>query len=101
LLPRYRGTPGSTSYKGFLYEYRKEKMDKRLYKLIQNSKTKAFLRNQEVYCEKCFENFGDKYTLDLHHSVIGDPHSDCRTPKSIPLTPQRNFNGAVVWRVTF
>ena len=76
-------------------------MAKRLYKLIQNPKTKAFLRNREVYCEKCFENFGDEQTLNIHRSVIGDPHSDCRTPKSIPLTPQRNFTGAVVWRVTF
>ena len=76
-------------------------MAKKLYKLIQNPKTKEFLRNREVYCEKCFENFGDIYTLDLHRSVIGDPDSDCRNPRGIPLTPQRNFTGAVVWRVTF
>lgn len=77
------------------------KMAKKIYKLIQNPHTKAFLRNREVYCEKCFENFGDEYTLDIHRTVSGDPQSDCIYPKSIPLTPQRNFNGAVVWRVTF
>jgi hypothetical protein len=77
------------------------KMAKKIYKLIQNPKTKGFLRNAEVYCEKCFENFGDEQTLNIHRSIGGDPNSDCIYPKSIPLTPQRNFDGAVVWRVTF
>jgi hypothetical protein len=39
------------------------KMAKKIYKLIQNPKTKGFLRNAEIYCEKCFENFGDEQGL--------------------------------------
>ena len=76
-------------------------MAKRIYKILRNPETGSFLRNKEVYCGRCFENFGDSYTLDLHRTNGGELDSECLPPKSIPLTPQRNFAGAVVWRVTF
>jgi hypothetical protein len=76
-------------------------MAKRTYQINRNPKTGSFLRNKEVYCGRCFENFGDDYTLEMHRSNGGELDSKCLPPKSIPLTPQRNFAGAVVWRVTF
>jgi hypothetical protein len=76
-------------------------MAKRTYQIIRNPKTGSFLRNKEVYCGRCFENFGDDYTLEMHRTNGGELDSKCLPPKSIPLTPQRNFSGAVVWRVTF
>jgi hypothetical protein len=76
-------------------------MAKATYKIIRNPHTGSILRNREVFCGRCFENFGDEYTLNMHRTAGGDLESECLLPKSIPLTPQRNFSGAVVWRVTF
>ena len=76
-------------------------MARRTYQIKQNPKTGSFLRNKEVYCERCFDNFGDIYTLEMHKTNREEPDSECIPPKNIPLTPQRNFSGAVVWRVTF
>ena len=76
-------------------------MAKRIYKIIRNPHTGAFLRNKEVYCDYCFENFGDQFTLNIHRTNGDELDSKCFPPKKIPLTPQRNFSGAVVWRVTF
>ena len=76
-------------------------MAKRTYQINRNPKTGSFLRNKEVYCGRCFENFGDDFSLEMHRSNGGELDSKCLPPKSIPLTPQRNFAGAVVWRVTF
>jgi hypothetical protein len=76
-------------------------MAKRTYKIIRNSHTGSFLRNKEVYCDHCFENFGDQFTMEIHRPDNGNLESKCTPPKKIPLTPQRNFSGAVVWRVTF
>lgn len=76
-------------------------MARRTYKVEQNPKTGSFIRNKEVYCGRCFENFGDIYTLEMHRTNREESDSDCMSPKSIGLTPQRNFSGAVVWRVTF
>lgn len=76
-------------------------MAKLNYKIIRNPQTGSFLRNKEVYCEYCFENFGDQFTMEIHRPDDGNLESKCTPPKRIPLTPQRNFSGAVVWRVTF
>ena len=76
-------------------------MAKLNYKIIRNPQTGSFLRNKEVYCEYCFENFGDQFTLNIHRTNGDELDSKCFPPKKIPLTPQRNFSGAVVWRVTF
>ena len=76
-------------------------MKKRTYKVSQNPKTKSLLRNEEVHCIHCFENFGDLEILAMHMSQGENFECICLSPKSIPLTPQRNFSGAVVWRVTF
>jgi hypothetical protein len=76
-------------------------MAKATYKIIRNPHTGSFLRNREVYCEHCFENFGDQFTLEIHRPNDGNLEGKCFPPKKIPLTPQRNFSGAVVWRVTF
>lgn len=76
-------------------------MAKRTYKITRNPHTGSFLRNKEVYCEHCFENFGDQLTLEIHRPYEGFLENQCFLPKKIPLTPQRNFSGAVVWRVTF
>ena len=76
-------------------------MAKRTYKIIRNPHTGSFLRNKEVYCGRCFENFGDEFTLNMHRTDAGSLESKCLPPKKIPLTPQHNFSGAVVWRVTF
>lgn len=76
-------------------------MAKRTYKITRNPETGSILRNEEVFCGRCFENFGDLTTLAIHRTDGRKLDSECLTPKSIPLTPQRNFSGAVVWRVTF
>jgi hypothetical protein len=76
-------------------------MPKKIYKLIQNPETKRFLRNREVFCPLCFENFGDEFTLNIHRKKVEESKSECINPREIPLTPQKNFDGAVVWRVTF
>ena len=76
-------------------------MAKRTYKITRNPHTGSFLRNKEVYCDYCFENFGDQFTMEIHKPDDGNLESKCTPPKTIPLTPQRNFSGAVVWRVTF
>jgi hypothetical protein len=76
-------------------------MAKRTYKIIRNPHTGSFLRNKEVYCDHCFENFGDQFTMEIHRPDDANLEGKCTPPKGIPLTPQRNFSGAVVWRVTF
>ena len=76
-------------------------MAKRTYKIIRNPHTGSFIRNREVFCRHCFENFADQFTLDIHRTNGEELDSKCFHPKKIPLTPQRNFSGAVVWRVTF
>ncbi len=96
------GHPDGESYKALLWEKPiGEIVAKRTYKIIRNPHTGSFLRNKEVYCGHCFENFGDQFTLEIHRPDDGNLESKCTPPKRIPLTPQRNFSGAVVWRVTF
>lgn len=76
-------------------------MAKKTYQIKFNPKTREILRNSEVYCFKCFENFGNLETLYLHQFLTDDGEEICLPPKFVPLTPQKNFAGVIVWRETF
>ena len=71
------------------------------YNIRLNPKTMGFIRNREVYCGRCYENFGNIGTLELHRTDGGSLESKCLPPKSVGLVPQRNFDNQIVWRANF
>ena len=76
-------------------------MAKKTYQIKINPKKLEFLRNGEIYCFKCFENFGNLEALDQHKAYDPDMGEFCLPPRIAQLTPQKNFVGAVVWRITY